>query len=521
MRARAKPEHEESARPRPAAVGATPATAPAVLRSLQRTVGNAAVVALLAGDHRLDDEPSAMAAVDAVTRRSGSPMKADLRDRMEHDYGGEDFGDVRTHVDRDSAEAVGAKAYTTKTNHIVFRSPADMDDHTVRHELQHVRQQRLGGVPAGVSRPDDPWERDAEDTATDIGRGSPEVQRVAADGHRASGDGVQRVRATDKDFWARWAGADTTLTGDQKRWVFEALNELAKKGRTKVRDLKVDDAVKLLYDNDVTPASMAQGMDQASAAERERHSERAHETVKGAGEVWQQRQPDLPEPRTVSFDIGGLGRGTVAVLKGSSPKHKNMLAWFSHGYEDVDSTIMTATARQYGFAVAVETSLNRIKGSPEEWSSLPDALAESDIEPTNAAPAEYVRPHHATELTSQVHLLHGLLGECDVAVLLDFDWADNVEAEYADALRANTPPLPTIVDREPALAEYRSLLIYACRTPWGVDAAAVGSKLLKDAEVERIRTEEPDTDAAEARRRAEERYESGPTGGVVHRGGRG
>ncbi|MFD6529169.1 DUF4157 domain-containing protein [Streptomyces sp. NPDC060184] len=168
---------------------------PAAVLSLQRTIGNAAVARLVERERHQHGADCGLGAtvqrstadravrgdapdpVDAVTRTSGSPLRTDVRQRMENDYGGEDFSDVRVHVDRGSAEAVGAKAYTTHTRHIVFRSPADMDDHTMRHELQHVRQQRAGGVPSGISDPGDAWERDAERTATELGRRPGHVQR--------------------------------------------------------------------------------------------------------------------------------------------------------------------------------------------------------------------------------------------------------------------------------------------------------------------------------------------------------
>ncbi|MFI1004287.1 DUF4157 domain-containing protein [Streptomyces galbus] len=198
----------ESAGPHQAARlagGLSPATA----LSLQRTVGNAAVARLVdrerhqhsadcghgATVQRSADDQSvqrdALDRADAVTRASGSPLRTDVRRRMESDYGGEDFSDVRVHVDRSSAEAVGAKAYTTRTHHIVFRSAADMDDHTMRHELQHVRQQRAGAVPSGISDPGDAWERDAESTATRLGQRPAGVQRsVVPELNHTSAQGV-------------------------------------------------------------------------------------------------------------------------------------------------------------------------------------------------------------------------------------------------------------------------------------------------------------------------------------------
>ncbi|KUN41089.1 hypothetical protein AQJ30_04185 [Streptomyces longwoodensis] len=226
----------ESAGPQQAAARLAGGLSPATALSLQRTIGNAAVARLVdrerhqhsadcghgATVQRSADDQSvqrdALDRVDAVTRASGSPLRTDVRRRMESDYGGEDFSDVRVHVDRSSAEAVGAKAYTTRTHHIVFRSAADMDDHTMRHELQHVRQQRAGAVPSGISDPGDAWERDAESTATRLGQRPAGVQRsVAPELNHTSAQGVavQRMpsRGSDRAAGRGRRGSDCRIEG--------------------------------------------------------------------------------------------------------------------------------------------------------------------------------------------------------------------------------------------------------------------------------------------------------------------
>ncbi|MER7755089.1 DUF4157 domain-containing protein [Kitasatospora sp. NPDC097643] len=135
------------------------------LLRLQRTVGNAAVGAVLA---------EGRSPVDEVLSSGGRPLDPEVREDMEARFGA-DFGDVRIHTDgaaHDSARAVGAHAYTAGT-HVVFQhdaydpgSPAGRT--TLAHELTHVVQQRSGpvdgtGTEAGVrvSDPDDRFERAA------------------------------------------------------------------------------------------------------------------------------------------------------------------------------------------------------------------------------------------------------------------------------------------------------------------------------------------------------------------------
>ncbi|WP_234425900.1 eCIS core domain-containing protein [Streptomyces kebangsaanensis] len=469
------------------------------------------------------DEQSAMTKVEAVTRAAGSPLRADVQHAMEQAFGGEDFSDVRVHVDRGSAEAVGAKAYTTKTNHIVFRSAADMDAHTVRHELQHVRQQRAGGVPSGVSHPEDALERDAESTATRLGHGAPDVQRVPASPHHhapaPAGTGtVQRVKLTDPPFWQAWAGPGARLTSEQKTFVWQTLGALAKERHKLVRTLSVQEAVDLLKAAEVTPESLAEHMARQEQQARDRYPEEAQDTVAAAAAKWeaQDPKPELPLLETVAFDIEGMGRGTIALLKrrGQSPSYPKMLSWFSHGYED-RHPITIDTARKYAFAVREEQSLDRTVGTVEDWKSLPGALDTSDIKLTTSAPGEYVQPHSAFELKQQIDRVISLVEHCDVAVLLDYHWAGNVAEEHAGARAADTPALATIIERTPKLARYESLLIYACRTPWSVNSAAEGSSLLKAQYAKELKAAGKSVEEAEAMVKA--RYTGGPTKGVVHR----
>ncbi|MET8573553.1 DUF4157 domain-containing protein [Streptomyces sp. NPDC005012] len=524
---------------------------PATARALQRTVGNAAVVRRMERErHRhdadcrhatavqrlaYDQEPETdgVARADAVTRAAGSPMRPDVRRRMEGDFGGEDFGDVRVHVDRGSAEALGAKAYTTKTNRIVFRSAADMDDHTLRHELQHVRQQRAGGVPTGVSDPADALERDAESTAAELGRQASSVQRSAAREHptapaapgaatAAHAGVVQRVLSkTSQAFFQKWAGEGSPrLNPEQKNWVWKKLIEI-NRNEMAVKRLTPEKALEQLAERDLTPAAMDAEIGSASTAQQaappesmEQYQERAEGAVGDADRLWRERQPDMPRLETRTFDIEGLGRGTVAMLRSASaPKHPGMLAWFSHGYED-KHPVAVGTPRQYGFAVRSEQSLNRVGADAEIFASLPDALANAGVEPTGNAPGEYVQPHHATELSLEIDRVIGLVDHCDVAVLLDFQWSDQVADAFAEARKAETPPLAVIVDQAQALSRYTSLLIYACRTPWSVNAAAEGSSKLKASLQKELMSQ--GLSAAEALAKAQEKYEGSPQRGKVY-----
>ena len=165
---------------------------PASLLHLQRTIGNAGVVQLLA-DESPDEDRQPSPVHDVVGRGGGQPLESSVRGDMEARFG-QDFGDVRLHTDErasNSAASVGANAYTVG-NDIVFRSGhfdpgSPTGQRTIAHELSHVVQQRSGPVdgaeaPGGIrlSDPGDRFERAADATA----------DRVMSGGHvEAAGSG--------------------------------------------------------------------------------------------------------------------------------------------------------------------------------------------------------------------------------------------------------------------------------------------------------------------------------------------
>jgi hypothetical protein len=141
--------------------------------ALQRVVGNAGVVQLLA-----DDDASDSPVHDVVGKGAGIPLDDGTRSEMEGRFG-HSFSDVRVHTDEKasaSAESVGANAYTVGSD-IVFRSgqfdtASSTGQRTLAHELTHVVQQRSGPVdgsdaPGGIrlSDPSDRFEQAAEATA--------------------------------------------------------------------------------------------------------------------------------------------------------------------------------------------------------------------------------------------------------------------------------------------------------------------------------------------------------------------
>ncbi|MFP8886273.1 eCIS core domain-containing protein [Streptomyces mangrovi] len=552
----------------PPAAASAPARPPASLLELQRSMGNAAVVRALEERRRHEHAPDRghgspgshaepvqrAESVHRTLNSSGRPLEEPLRAEMEARLGA-DFSGVRVHtgaVAQRSAAEIGARAYTSGDHVVIGRGGADK--HTLAHELTHVIQQRRGPVAGtdnggglSVSDPSDRFEREAEANASRVMRaplpaaphaGAPGAADRAADGgpvreagrpSAPAGPGaapVQRVLARDAaNIYKKWSGSGRLVPAKQREWLW---SELLKHcgGVAGARSLSVDQAVEALRGAGVTPAALEEagvGASGARQAERPRESAEAYEArgggmVADAERLWKEQEESLPRVTPLSFDIPGLGRGTVAMLRGAGGQSANpgMLAWFSHGYEDANP-IGIDTARHYAFAVQVEQSLNRIGGDKDAYASLPGAMAEATAgrEPTTQAPGLYVQSHSASELRLEIDRLAALVAHCDVAVLLDFDWAPEVAPEYAEARKAETPPLPVIIERAAALSGYSSLLLFTCRTPWAVDAAVTGSSRLK----ERIAAEVRATMQLEGQALRDEvtrRTEGAPTSGTVY-----
>jgi Domain of unknown function (DUF4157) len=156
---------------------------------LQRLAGNAGVGTLVGGEMEEQRSP----VLDVVGKGGGTPLRSDTRVQMESHLGA-DLGDVRVHdggAAADSARAVNAKAYTVG-NEVVFGSGSYQPDtpegqHTLAHELTHVVQQRSGPVDGtstgdgiALSDPSDRFEREAEASASTLGRGDATPAAVSA-----------------------------------------------------------------------------------------------------------------------------------------------------------------------------------------------------------------------------------------------------------------------------------------------------------------------------------------------------
>ncbi|MDF3302972.1 eCIS core domain-containing protein [Streptomyces tropicalis] len=191
--------HEENRTPAdrgPGAVPARPAAAPPPLLALQRAAGNAAVSRAVEADrhrhgagcgHEAPTGAEQAAPEPAAQRRSslhdalaspGRPLESRILQRAEHAYG-MSFGHVRVHSGpeaRATAEEFGARALTSGPDIVV--GAQDVDDETMFHEIDHVRQQSLGevagtddGSGTRVSDPGDRFERRSTDNGRRLAQG--------------------------------------------------------------------------------------------------------------------------------------------------------------------------------------------------------------------------------------------------------------------------------------------------------------------------------------------------------------
>jgi thiol-disulfide isomerase/thioredoxin len=127
--------------------------------------------------------------VHEALRDPGARLDATTRDFMERRFG-QDFSGVRIHTGEraaQSAGAVGADAYTLGRDVVfaegMFAPATPPGRRLLAHELSHVAQQRSESAqsnePVGVGRLDDALEREADDNAARVARGTPAAVALA------------------------------------------------------------------------------------------------------------------------------------------------------------------------------------------------------------------------------------------------------------------------------------------------------------------------------------------------------
>ncbi|NEC91008.1 DUF4157 domain-containing protein [Streptomyces sp. SID12501] len=151
---------------------------------------------------RVEDQPAVQPRTTFfdAQRTPGRPLAPHIQRTAEQAYG-MPFGHVRVHddpVSQQSAEELGASAYTSGPD--IYIGPQGMDDETMYHELDHVRQQALGpvagtdnGTGAKVSSPRDPFEVSSSANGKRVARG--EAPDLALPGSHDHGASVQRAAA--------------------------------------------------------------------------------------------------------------------------------------------------------------------------------------------------------------------------------------------------------------------------------------------------------------------------------------
>ncbi|MFE3263668.1 DUF4157 domain-containing protein [Streptomyces sp. NPDC059215] len=131
-------------------------------------------------------------------RTPGRPLAPHIQRTAEQAYG-MPFSHVRVHddpVSQQSAEELGASAYTSGPD--IYIGPQGVDDETMYHELDHVRQQALGpvagtdnGTGVKISNPRDPFEVSSTSNGKRVARG--ETPDLTLPGSHSPGPTTQRT----------------------------------------------------------------------------------------------------------------------------------------------------------------------------------------------------------------------------------------------------------------------------------------------------------------------------------------
>lgn len=160
--------------------------------------------------------PDAVAEAARTAGRGGSRLPSGVRTRMEDAFGTR-LDHVRVSVDKQAAASINAKAYTVGDNIVVQNTNVLHDVETMAHEIHHTTQH---DAPAGLSDPNDRWEREASDVGARVARGQ-SVHRRAEGDEEHGGGGVQRAavqRRVGFEFESQWRVRDhADLTEEDER----------------------------------------------------------------------------------------------------------------------------------------------------------------------------------------------------------------------------------------------------------------------------------------------------------------
>jgi hypothetical protein len=185
-----------------AAAGRPDVLGPEGMLRLQRAVGNAGAATLA------EQRSPVLDVIEDGGQSLDEPVRTDMEARL-----GADFSDVRVHSGdhaHDSAQSVGARAYTVGSNIVFQRDAYDPSSAegktTLAHELTHVVQQRSGpvdGTPSGdgvsVSDPGDRFERAAAENAERVMAESSAPGTASAEGAAPAAASVQRDEGEEPD----------------------------------------------------------------------------------------------------------------------------------------------------------------------------------------------------------------------------------------------------------------------------------------------------------------------------------
>jgi hypothetical protein len=198
--------------------------------ALQRSIGNAAVARMVERERPRNrgavqrsagggaGGPDAVREAVRSAERGGSRLPNAIRRTAENAFGTK-LDHIRVSVDEQAAASIDAKAYTVGDNIVVHSASVLRDVETMAHEIHHTTQH---DAPAGLSDPDNTWEREASEVGARVARGE-SVQRRAGDGeeHDDAGRRTAIQRRVGFEFESQWRVRDHSNLTDADEQAYQ------------------------------------------------------------------------------------------------------------------------------------------------------------------------------------------------------------------------------------------------------------------------------------------------------------
>ena len=177
--------------------------------------------------------------------------------------------------------------------------------------------------------------------------------------------------------------------------------------------------------------------------------------------------------KEIAFSAPPFGKGKLEMISSG----KSVLMFAAHGFTHSMgvSELYSNDTKKYGFMSGKYESVSRDSISKEQYVGMATELRDDAKKyKVQGVPDLVVFPHYGTDIIyEEGDFLDSLATDMDVAILIEWDWADTKEGKLMETAFVNTVPLTFVLGSKP-LSSYGNYLMQVCRADWSRSAGVGG-----------------------------------------------